>query len=312
MFSKPTSILAYVNTAISDEQNALSHAIYLAKSYGARLTLVDVVQTAPWHMIELSNAISELEHTCVHAAEEHLGRHAVTAREQGIEAEVKVLRGTEWHELLRDLETGDYDLFVKTRTPSDESALGSIGSTGMRIVRKSTKPVLIVHPEDVPGFEHIVVAVNPSQTEADHAVLSHKILDAAITYAKDSGARLSVLHAWQSPGESHFAARLPIDQYEMYFKGIREAAKQDFDSFISSHADALNKDQIHLIPGDPADIVPAYVEKEGCDLLVIGTVGRGGISGVLMGNTAESILRRVSCSVLALKPQDFVCPVKFS
>lgn len=312
MFTKPTSILAYINTAINQEQNSLAHAIYLAKRYRARLTLVDVVQTAPWHMIELSSAISELEHTCVHAAEEHLGRHAVTASEQGMEAEYKVLRGTVWHELLRELETGDYDLFIKTRTPIDESTLGAIGSVGMRILRKSTKPVFIVHPDDVPGFEHIVVAINPSQTEGEHAALSHRILDAAIGYAKDSGARLSVLHACYSPGESHFAARLPIDQYEMYVKGIRQAAKQDFDSFISSHEDALTKDQIHLIPGDPADIVPAYVQREGCDLLVIGTVGRGGISGVLMGNTAESILRRVSSSVLALKPQDFICPVKFS
>ena len=47
-------------------------------------------------------------------------------------------------------------------------------------------------------------------------------------------------------------------------------------------------------------------------LVVMGTVARKGISGLLMGNTAEAILRSVDCSVLAVKPEGFVTPVKVS
>jgi universal stress protein E len=39
------------------------------------------------------------------------------------------------------------------------------------------------------------------------------------------------------------------------------------------------------------------------------TVGRTGIPGLLMGNTAETILQQVNCSVLAIKPPGFVTPV---
>jgi nucleotide-binding universal stress UspA family protein len=52
------------------------------------------------------------------------------------------------------------------------------------------------------------------------------------------------------------------------------------------------------------------VEEEKIDTIVMGTVARVGIAGFLMGNTAETILGRVACSVLAVKPEGFVTPVQ--
>jgi nucleotide-binding universal stress UspA family protein len=46
------------------------------------------------------------------------------------------------------------------------------------------------------------------------------------------------------------------------------------------------------------------------DLVVMGTIARTGISGFIIGNTAESILDQLTCSVLAVKPPGFVTPVK--
>ncbi|MEQ1895543.1 MAG: universal stress protein [Planctomycetota bacterium] len=51
------------------------------------------------------------------------------------------------------------------------------------------------------------------------------------------------------------------------------------------------------------------VERVGAGLLVMGSVSRGGITGLLLGNTAERLLDRVSCSLLTIKPRDFVSPV---
>jgi universal stress protein E len=45
------------------------------------------------------------------------------------------------------------------------------------------------------------------------------------------------------------------------------------------------------------------------DLLVMGTISRAGLAGVLIGSTAERLLDRVDCSILAVKPEDFVSPV---
>ena len=49
----------------------------------------------------------------------------------------------------------------------------------------------------------------------------------------------------------------------------------------------------------------------GADLVVMGAVARTGISGLIIGNTAEAILDQLTCSVLAIKPAGFKTPVKF-
>ena len=41
----------------------------------------------------------------------------------------------------------------------------------------------------------------------------------------------------------------------------------------------------------------------------MGTVGRTGVAGLVVGNTAETILEQLQCSILALKPPGFVSPV---
>ena len=41
----------------------------------------------------------------------------------------------------------------------------------------------------------------------------------------------------------------------------------------------------------------------------MGTVNRTDVPGLFMGNTAEMILSTIQCSVLAVKPHDFVSPI---
>ncbi|MGE3600210.1 MAG: universal stress protein, partial [Dehalococcoidia bacterium] len=57
-------------------------------------------------------------------------------------------------------------------------------------------------------------------------------------------------------------------------------------------------------------VIPDFVVAEGIDLVVMGTVARAGIAGMLLGNTAERILRKLPCSVLTVKPDGFTSPVR--
>ncbi len=69
------------------------------------------------------------------------------------------------------------------------------------------------------------------------------------------------------------------------------------------------KPQLHLTRGSASQLVPALAKKLGAELMVMGTVGRAGIPGFLVGNTAEEILHQIHCSVLTVKPHGFVTPV---
>ena len=67
---------------------------------------------------------------------------------------------------------------------------------------------------------------------------------------------------------------------------------------------------IHHMRGQAGEAIPARVEELGLDILVMGTVARTGIPGFLIGNSAENIVQKIRCSLVAMKPPGFVSPVK--
>ena len=71
----------------------------------------------------------------------------------------------------------------------------------------------------------------------------------------------------------------------------------------------LIRPQTHLLKGWARKEVPLLAKRIEADLVVMGTVVRTGVPGFFMGNTAETILDQIDCSVLAIKPSGFVTPV---
>ena len=68
--------------------------------------------------------------------------------------------------------------------------------------------------------------------------------------------------------------------------------------------------RVHLLNGEPDGLIPELSNKERVDLVVMGTLSRTGIPGLFIGNTAEKILQKINCSVLAVKPDGFKTPVR--
>jgi nucleotide-binding universal stress UspA family protein len=61
---------------------------------------------------------------------------------------------------------------------------------------------------------------------------------------------------------------------------------------------------------DPPDFaILKHIEKYGVDLVVMGPSARSGIPGIITGITAEVLLPQLHCSVIAVKPAGFVCPI---
>ena len=65
----------------------------------------------------------------------------------------------------------------------------------------------------------------------------------------------------------------------------------------------------HFLKGLPEIVVPEVVKEHNIEVVVMGTLARTGIPGLLIGNTAEGVINQVDCSVLAIKPEGFVSPV---
>jgi nucleotide-binding universal stress UspA family protein len=66
----------------------------------------------------------------------------------------------------------------------------------------------------------------------------------------------------------------------------------------------------HVRVGTPFLEIVRYAKETGIDLIVIGTHGRSGLAHVLLGSTAEKVVRKSPCPVLTVRPEghDFVMP----
>ena len=79
---------------------------------------------------------------------------------------------------------------------------------------------------------------------------------------------------------------------------------------LSKQGVSVKRDRIHFIKGNPGGAIPRFAKRRRMDLVVMGTVARSGIDGFLIGNTAEKVVSKLGCSLLAVKPDDFVSPVR--
>ena len=67
---------------------------------------------------------------------------------------------------------------------------------------------------------------------------------------------------------------------------------------------------MHVNEGPPDVVILDAIDEFGIDLVVMGTIACSEISGALVGNTVERLLPHVFCLVLALKPDNFQCPIQ--
>ena len=93
------------------------------------------------------------------------------------------------------------------------------------------------------------------------------------------------------------------ERVDKLLREMQEASQSALDSLVKRYP--YDKRAVYLIKGRAKDVIPELVESGDIDLVVIGTVGRSGIPGLIIGNTAERVLNAIDCSVLALKPEGF-------
>ena len=59
--------------------------------------------------------------------------------------------------------------------------------------------------------------------------------------------------------------------------------------------------ETHVLEGNPAVEITKFANDNGVDLIVMGTLGKSGIDRILLGSTAEKVIRIANCPVLVIK-----------
>ena len=304
------NILVFAN-ALTEEDPALEHAERLAKENEAQVTIVDVLDEIPGYVQILMPASWNLRDVMTKDRRDRLEQLAQTLREHGITAQTKLLWGATALEITKEVMRNGHDLVIKTAEGQGRGKEHAyFGTTAIRLMRKCSCPIWVVDPTPGQEYHRMLAAVDLHLDEPKHGGLNGTILELATSLAAMESSELHVVHVWEVYGEEALRHRMKAEEFVGVVDSVQAAAERRLEQLLSKFAPDLPKDRVHLLHGAADQVIAQFVEQLEVDLVVMGTIARTGIPGFLMGNTAEKVLRQVHCTVLTVKPDTFISPVK--
>ncbi|CEG29681.1 universal stress protein [Bacillus sp. B-jedd] len=165
------------------------------------------------------------------------------------------------------------------------------------------------------NFQNIILAYDGSEG-------SEKALALAASMAKEQQTQLTVVNVYDERIETRrvdLAGETPLSLHGYMIEGMPtppaalgfNQAEASTQSLISNSVeqiffearrklDSINA-SFQVLEGNPAESISAYAEEVEADLIIIGSSGKGGIKGFLLGNNTEKVARLAPCHVLIAK-----------
>ncbi len=303
------NILVVIDSAES-EQPVLNRAVDYALKHQSQLTIVDAVPEFRWaQKIVLSGEAEHLPELLAREKSERLKKLVSPIRRQGLNVKHRILMGRSSIEITKQVLRNKHDLVMKSAKGRYSRQTGFLGTTAKGLLRNCPCTVWLLKPKQHGAFQHAMAAVDARPGDLDHAELNFRILQLAIGYCTDEAIPLDVVSASGIEGDAYLGNYSLTDEYRGMVASTRAESQQNLNLLISRFK-SIPSENGHLLNGEASIEIPTYLARNHVDLLVLGTVARRGISGFFLGNTAEVILSKVECSVLAVKPAGFVSPVK--
>ncbi len=283
-------------------QVALGQAIRIARATQAKLHVLHVVRASV--VDDLKEALRDTTdgfHGEVRTtALEHLGQFIADGNPEGVDVVSDVVIGSPLVEILRRVQDVSADLLIVGMKGSTGRP-GGAGTVAAKCMRKAATRVLLVHENSPERFTSVVACVDFSEA-------SGRVVEQAVRICLQNKAHLHVMHAFYPPWKVlHYMAptrQASPDYQEQYRQQLVDRLHQLLKPF-ETEVSQLNVDCHLLEMSETHEAVLEFKERTSADLIVIGTRGRTGLKALLLGTTAERIIRESPCSVLAVKPEGF-------
>ena len=313
------SILLYFET--QPDLAALIRLADVAKVAGAKITVATVVEPATSQVTLTKGGLDfgAVEELLIENRQLQLDEAVNAIVNPGVPIETRVLVGDLESAILNAVITDRYDILIKQPSPSHGLRQRLFGSVDMRLLRVCPCAVAIMHLKPEGYSNRAVVALDYPDNDQTKICLNRALLDSTAFNIVSEIAEVHIIHAWRLYGESllaHGRGKISPEKLAAVKEKEETTRRKWLEHVVDEYRDSLPVDQakifnpkVELLHGDPTVVIPHRVKELDADFVYIGTVSRKGISGWLIGNTAEAILDCVECSVLTLKPEDFVPPV---
>lgn len=305
----------------TDYSAALKRATTLAKSNNAQLTVCASIDTIPndVRMRVITVTSREVLDVAIAKTQEWLDDTVDAVATDGVSIDTKVLVGKPFIEMIRQVLRGEHDLIIKCADADSGLREMLFSSTDKHLMRKCPCPVWIIKPTERRNYVRILAAVDQDPEEPVKDVLNRQILEMFSSMAQAEYSEAHVVHAWEVFGEGLLTShKWDFSEAEFDAMLAEEAAGRrrwledlvaSYGKFPDPRGAGAPDLHLHVVKGPAQYVVPELARELEVDLVVMGTVARTGIDGFFMGNTAESILGELDCSVLTMKPPGFTSPV---
>ena len=186
------------------------------------------------------------------------------------------------------------DLVVKTRHRT-ESLFHT--PTDWQLLRQLSCPVLIASHIKWKPEANILLSLDLSTDEKDHQQLNRSVLEWGKLWASANEHQLHA--AYSIPIAKPLLELEVVDKHQVEEKKAPQA-KEKMAALLSQFD--ISELPVHISAGLPEKNIPHLAEELHCDLVIMGCIGRQGISGYIHGHTTEKVLHnlRADCLVVRL------------
>lgn len=295
------NILAVYDSAIGGD-DVLVQAILLARDSGAKLTIAKILDD------------TDLTVAACDEAKRRLTRLVPWIAQEGVaDVGTEILVGTPHVEITRQVVRAGHDLVISSAGTG--RAISDIfrGSAATNLIRKCPCAVWIVKPGQNSAGSPVMVAVS-APVDRPACELETRLLDLGIALARAKDVPLHAVSCWDVDGSESEMVRSEIrdrTRRDILTKH-REKHEKALDALIARCRDAGVDIRTHFPRGPHQRNIVSLAEELEAGLVVMGAQGRFGVSGLLMGNSAETVFDAAPCGVLSVKPDGFRTPIATS
>ena len=283
---------------------AQEYAMYLATAWDAKVEVLHVIEGPIWLK---GNAVA---HSLVEQVQQEASRRLDLVQDQmvrsGIAGSVRQVVGIPSEQINLAARESGADLVVLGTQGQTNLLYGLVGSTAERVIKEGPCPVLAVPglgneaakpvtatPSSIP-VRHILAPVDFSSPSLDS-------LEYAIQLANGLGAKVTLVHVLEPV---YYDLDRGLGSIEHEARKRHHWTKQLTELRDLVKAFGLPA-EFEISGGIPSDSILSCALRVGCDLIVMGTHGRRGLSRLRFGSVAEAVLRRAACPVLTVKTPKF-------
>lgn len=308
---KYQNILVYVDST-QEAQPALARAAkVIEKQKSGNITLFLSCYDLSYEMTSLSSAEERdaMQQLVITENRNWLLSLSRPYKEMGIQITEKIV----WHNrpfqaTILEVIENKCDILIKGTYPHSKLSAIFFTPTDWNLLRKCPCPVLLVKEHSWQSNGNILCAMDCKSPEDDKEYsLNQQIVNEATHLADLLNGNVHLVNAYPSPPINIMLELPEFDPIE-YGETLKNSHTQNLFDYAEKYN--IPTENTHLGQGLPEDVISNVAEKIDAELVILGTVGRSGLAGMLLGQTAEQVIDNLQCDLLAIKPDGFECPIK--